>query len=74
MTIVPNWRDAWKWLSIQLAVVGGAMQTAVLTFPDLKNWLGDTVTHLAGLLMLCGIVAARLVNQPSPPCPPRDVN
>lgn len=69
MMIVPDWRQAWKWFSIQLAVVGGAIQAAVLAFPELKDWLGDTITHLAGLVMLWGIVAARLVKQKEPPCP-----
>lgn len=63
MKLVPNWREAWKFLSVQVAVIGAAMQAAVLAFPDLKDWLGDTVTHLAGLLMLFGLVAARLVDQ-----------
>lgn len=66
MKLVPNWRQAWKWASVQIAIVGGAMQAAILAFPDLKDWLGDTITHLAGLMMLVGLVAARLVDQSKP--------
>jgi hypothetical protein len=66
MRLVPNWRQCWKWFSVQIAIVGAALQAAVLAFPDLKDWLGDTVTHLAGLVMLFGLVAARLVDQKKP--------
>lgn len=66
MKIVENWRTAWKWLSIQIAVVGVAVQGAVLAFPDLKDWLGDTATHMVGLLILFGLVGGRLVDQKKP--------
>jgi len=60
---VSNWRQAWKWLSIQLAALGIALQASVLAFPDIKNWLGDKITHYVGLLILSGIAIGRLKNQ-----------
>ena len=72
MKMIPNWRSAWRFVSVQIAVVGAGMQGAILAFPDMKDWLGDQITHLAGLLMLVGLVAARLVQQQAPPCPPKD--
>jgi hypothetical protein len=66
MKLVPNWKDAWKWFSVQLALVGAALQGAILAFPSLKDWLGDTVSHVAGVVMLLGLVAARLVDQSKP--------
>lgn len=66
MKLVDNVRTAWKWFSIQLAVFGAAIQGAVLAFPSVKDWLGDTITHMAGLAILVGIVAGRLIDQRKP--------
>lgn len=63
MKLVPDWRAAWRWISIQLAVVGAALQAAILAFPSLKDWLGDTAAHGVGLLILGGIIGGRLVQQ-----------
>lgn len=63
MKLVPNWKDAWKWLSIQITAAGVALQAAILAFPDIKDWLGDTVTHCVGLLILVGIALGRLADQ-----------
>jgi hypothetical protein len=66
MKLVENWRKAWKWFSVQIALVGLAVQGAVLAFPDLKSWLGDTATHCVGLLILVGLIGGRLVDQKKP--------
>lgn len=66
MKLVENWRQAWKWLSIQITAVGIALQAAVLAFPDIKNWLGDGVSHCVGLLILVGIGLGRLKDQSKP--------
>lgn len=66
MKLVENWRGAWRWLSIQIAIVGAALQAAIIAFPDLKDWLGDTITHYVGLLILVGIMGGRLKDQKKP--------
>ncbi len=66
MKLVENARQAWKWFSIQLAVVGGAIQGAILAFPGFRDWLGDELSHLAGIVMFAGIVLGRLVKQEKP--------
>jgi hypothetical protein len=63
MHMVNGARSAWRWFSIQLAVVGGAVQTAAIAWPDFKTWLGDVGTHIAGAVMFFGIIAGRLVKQ-----------
>lgn len=63
MKLVDNWKSAWKWVSIQLAFVGGAVQGAALAFHDVRDWLGDTVTHIAGAVMFFGIIAGRMIDQ-----------
>lgn len=63
MKILPNWRDAWKWLSVQIAVVAGSLQAIVLAFPSVHDWLGDFTSHVVGLVMIVGLLAARMVDQ-----------
>lgn len=63
MKPVSNWRQAWKWLSIQITAVGVALQAAILAFPALKEWVGDTLSHCVGLLILVGIGIGRLKDQ-----------
>jgi hypothetical protein len=63
MRLVENARQAWRWFSIQLAVVGGSIQAAILAFPGFRDWLGDTWSHIAGVVMFLGIVLGRLVSQ-----------
>ncbi len=61
--LVENWRDAWKWLSVQGAalivawsLVPADMQAALL---ELLGWSSSQVTAALGVLTLLG----RLVNQ-----------
>lgn len=60
MTLVPNWKDAWKFLSIQITGIGIALQASIIAFPDVKDWLGDAVSHCVGLLILVGVALGRL--------------
>lgn len=66
MKLVENWHQAWKWVSVQIAIVAAALQAAIITVPDFDKWLGDTVTHYVGLVMLLSIVLGRLVDQTKP--------
>lgn len=63
MKLVPNWREGWKWLSIQLVALGIALQGAILAFPDLKDWLGDQASHAVGILVLAGVALGRFKDQ-----------
>ena len=66
MKLVDNWKSAWKWVSVQIAIVAAALQASIIAIPDLDKWLGDTVTHLVGLVLLLSIVLGRLVDQSKP--------
>jgi hypothetical protein len=66
MKLVENWTSAWKFISVQLAIIAAALQGAVLAFPDLDKWLGDTNTHWVGLVMLLSIVFGRVIDQNKP--------
>ncbi len=66
MKLVENWHSAWKWFSIQIAALGGAVQGVAWAFPAVKEWLGDTITHLAGAVMFMGLIVGRLIDQNKP--------
>lgn len=63
MQLIPDWRRAWRLVSLQIVAVGAALQASIIAFPDFKDWLGDKMSHYVGLLMLVGIAAGRLVKQ-----------
>jgi hypothetical protein len=67
MRLVANWKSAWKWFSIQFVAAAGAVQLAVLAFPDtIRAWLPDWLTHLLAIMLLVAAVAGRLIDQKRP--------
>lgn len=63
MKPVPDWKDGWRWLSVQITALGIALQGAIIAFPAIKDWVGDTVSHLVGLVILGGIALGRFKDQ-----------
>lgn len=63
MKLVENAKQGWKWITVQLAAAGIALQGALLAFPGLKEWLPDWTTHWIGLAVLFGILFGRFVAQ-----------
>ena len=67
MKLVPDWKDAWRWWSIQIATLIAAVNLAWETLPkealdvipvDLRGW----ITLVLSVLM----IGARLVQQGKP--------
>lgn len=64
MKIVPNWKNGWKWLSVHLMVLGGAIQGAWVAFPDsMRSFLPDKYAHLAAMCVFGSAIAARFIDQ-----------
>jgi hypothetical protein len=75
MKLVENARTAWRWFSIQIAALGVAIQAAAAALPSVDKYLGETVLHIIGGLILLSIIGGRLVSQDKsdkacPPDPP----
>ena len=66
MKLVSNWTAAWKWLSVQLAVVAAAGQIIMASMPELKSWVSDDVQHYVGAAIIGCIVLGRLIDQNKP--------
>lgn len=65
MSIDPNWRQAWRWLSVHAMTLALAVSAAWVAIPDdlraaVPAW---SAASLTGVLMVLGILG-RLVKQP----------
>jgi len=68
--LVDDWRDAWKWISLNCMVAAGAIQGAWLYIPDdLKQSLPPHLVSGITVALLALGVAGRLKKQEKPPCP-----
>jgi hypothetical protein len=67
MKLVDNWKSAWKWLSVQLITVAGAIQLSIVALPDkFTAWIPDSWAHAMTLVVLLGAVLGRLKDQSKP--------
>lgn len=62
--IVHDWRNGWRWLSVQLTTLAAAVQFGADSLPP---WLHDAIPahwwkYIAGALLVTGIVA-RFIKQ-----------
>lgn len=61
LRLVNDWHNAWKWSSIRFLLIGGAIQTGLLAFPDkllqyVPNWLLSALSVFAlGCVIAAGI-------------------
>lgn len=71
MKLVDDWRQGWRWFSVQAMVVAGAIQGAWLFIPgDMKASIPDTWVKALTLTLLVLGIAGRLVQQaPQEPTP-----
>lgn len=75
MKLVEEWRQAWRWWSVQLNILGSALFAALLGFPDvaqqlwfalpdeLKAQLPHNVAFYVPLLILAAANIARICKQ-----------
>lgn len=63
LKLVENWKAAWKWLSVQLAIIAASGQLILASMPQLKDWISDDTQHLIGAVLILCIVAGRLIDQ-----------
>ena len=64
MKLVDNWRQSWKWFSVQFVAAATAVQLSVLAFPDsMRAWLPDWLMHVLAVVLLAAAALGRLVDQ-----------
>lgn len=61
--LIPEWRRAWKWFSVQIVALIAAAQGLLALVPTLKDYIHPTIWHwlMAGLAILA--IIGRIVNQ-----------
>jgi len=64
MTLVPDWRRAWSWFSVQALVILAALPLVWSTLPaDLRAYLPDGWEPYVLLVVAIGGLAGRLIDQ-----------
>ena len=62
--LIDDWRNAWKWISVNAMVAAGAIQGAWLQIPeDLKAHVPPQLVSGATIALLVLGVAGRLIKQ-----------
>ncbi len=62
LRLVPDWRHAWRFLSVRLAAVIALLATAYDYLPAIRDYVPEGWVKWAALL----IIAARVMNQRLP--------
>lgn len=60
--LIPDWRDAWRFLSVQAAAAVALLATAYDYLPAVREYLPEGWVKWAALL----VIAARILNQRMP--------
>jgi len=68
MKLIDEWRQSWRWLSVQFAGLSAVVLTAWLALPeDIKSAVPDGIKALAAYLGIAAAVGLRLVKQKGAP-------
>jgi len=64
MKLLPNWKKAWKWFSVQFIAAASIVQLVLLSFPiTLQMYIPNSVMQVLVLVLLAGAIMGRLVDQ-----------
>ncbi len=64
MKLVDDWKQAWKWISMNCMVVATAVQGAWVYIPeDLRSNVHPTIVHVLTIGLLVLGIAGRLIKQ-----------
>lgn len=65
MTLIKNWRDAWKFTSVQSALILATVSGLFYFMPVVQEYLSPALYALIMCLGNIGVTVLRLVAQPS---------
>lgn len=61
--LVPEWRRAYKWLSLWLTGAIGSLAGLYEFVPAMKQWLPDGPFHTLMIVLAIAAIVGRLINQ-----------
>ena len=61
--LVPEWRMAHKWVSVQLAAFIAAAQGLYTLVPTMKEYVPDAIWHPLMAALAIGVILARIYQQ-----------
>lgn len=65
--LIPDWKHAWKWVSMNCMAVALAIQGTWLSIPeDMRDHLPNHIASISTAILLILGIAGRLVQQPKP--------
>lgn len=72
LSLIPGWQSFWKWSSMRFLALGGAVQVALLAFPQaLQQYLPPAVLQWGStfvlVCMVLGGVGRITTTNPQPP-------
>lgn len=64
MKLVDDWKQAWKWLSVNCMAVAAAIQGAWISLSDdIRSELPQYAIHIATIAILVAGIGGRLIQQ-----------
>jgi len=64
MKLIPDWRDAWRWISTWAFIAAGALQSAwVSVSPDMRASIPEGYVSYATMVIVVVGAVGRMVNQ-----------
>lgn len=68
MKLVDDWKQAWKWISMNCMMIATVLQGAWMGIPDdMKTSVPEWLVHAMTIIILVLGIAGRLVKQDAPP-------
>jgi hypothetical protein len=68
MNLIPNWKDAWRWFSVQALAAIVALPFVWIALPaDAKGYLPDSLEPWVLMAIAAGGLVGRLVDQNKAP-------
>ena len=64
MTLIKNWREAWKFTSVQSALILAAVSGLFYFMPVVQEFLSPTVYALIMFVGNIGVTVLRIIAQP----------
>jgi hypothetical protein len=71
LALIPDFKQAWKFLSVLIATAAGTAMELYELVPQFKAYISDSVFHHLMVVLIVCIIAGRVIKQGAPNVPPQ---